>query len=92
MDSHIAYDVKLGHDLRDANNTAYSQAFWLLMSCMVATLVVSGGLGLQLYRSITSGLNFERRVRIVDPLVRFGTPQRQKPWPKGLIAENAADQ
>jgi methyl-accepting chemotaxis protein len=57
MDSHIAYDVKLGHDLRDANNTAYSHAFWLLMSCMVAALVVSGGLGLQLYRLITSGLN-----------------------------------
>jgi methyl-accepting chemotaxis protein len=57
IDSHIAYNVKLGHDLRDANNTAYSQAVWLLMSCMVAALVVSGGLGLQLYRLITSGLN-----------------------------------
>jgi methyl-accepting chemotaxis protein len=57
MDSHIAYNVKLGHDLRDANNTAYSQALWLLMSCMVAALLMSGGLGLQLYRLITSGLN-----------------------------------
>ena len=57
IDNHIAHNVKLGHDLRDANNTAYSQAFWLLMSCMVAALVVSGGLGLQLYRLITSGLN-----------------------------------
>jgi methyl-accepting chemotaxis protein len=53
----IAYNVQLDHDLRDANNTAYSQAFWLLMSCMVAALVVSGGLGLQLYGLITSGLN-----------------------------------
>jgi methyl-accepting chemotaxis protein len=61
MDSHIAYNVKLGHDLRDANNTAYSQAFWLLMSCMVVALVVSGGLGLQLYCLITSGLNSIQR-------------------------------
>jgi hypothetical protein len=38
------------------------------------------------------GALVERRVRIVDPLVPFGSPQRQKPWPKGLIAENAANQ
>jgi methyl-accepting chemotaxis protein len=57
LDSHIAYDVKLGHDQRDANNSAYSEAVWLLMSCMIAALVVSGALGLQLYRLITSGLN-----------------------------------
>jgi methyl-accepting chemotaxis protein len=57
IDNHIAYNVKLGHDLSDANNRAYSQAFWLLVSCIVVALVASGGLGGQLYRSITSGLN-----------------------------------
>jgi len=57
LDRQIAYNLKLSNDLRDQNNAAYSQAFWLLMSCMVAALVVAGGLGLQLYRLITSGLN-----------------------------------
>jgi methyl-accepting chemotaxis protein len=57
LDTHVAYKVKLGHDLRDLNNTAYSQAFWVLVSCMVVALAVSGGLGLQLYRLITAGLN-----------------------------------
>jgi methyl-accepting chemotaxis protein len=57
LDTHVAYNVKLGHDLRDSNNTAYSQAFWVLVSCMVVALAVSGGLGLQLYRLITAGLN-----------------------------------
>ncbi|WNC93534.1 methyl-accepting chemotaxis protein [Paraburkholderia sp. FT54] len=56
LESHIAYNNKLGEDLRDANNAAYAQAFWLLVSCVVAALVVSGGLGIQLYRAITSGL------------------------------------
>ncbi|MGF6780315.1 hypothetical protein [Paraburkholderia sp. GAS334] len=55
--SHVAYNVKLGHDLRDQNNAPYSQAFWLLMACIAVAVVVSGGLGLQLYRSVTSGLN-----------------------------------
>jgi len=57
IDSHIAYNVKLGHDMSDANNEAYSRALWLLVSCIALALVVSGGLGIQLYRSITSGLN-----------------------------------
>ena len=57
LDSHVAYNVKLGNDLRDANNAGYAQAFWLLVSCMAVTLLVSGGMGVQLYRSMTSGLN-----------------------------------
>ncbi|CAB3805853.1 methyl-accepting chemotaxis protein [Pararobbsia alpina] len=57
LDDQIVYDQKLGTDLGDANNAAYAQAFWLLVSCMVVALAVSGGLGLQLYRLITAGLN-----------------------------------
>jgi methyl-accepting chemotaxis protein len=58
LDSQIAYNNKLGSDLRAANNRAYAQAFWLLVGCMVTALVVCGGLGVQLYRSITAGLNY----------------------------------
>jgi methyl-accepting chemotaxis protein len=57
IDNHVAYNVKLVHDLDDANNEAYSRAFWLLGSCIVLALVVSGGSGFHLYRSITSGLS-----------------------------------
>ncbi len=57
MNNQIAYNQKLGNDLREANSAAYSQALWLLSSCIVIALVVSGGLGFQLYRSINSGLN-----------------------------------
>jgi methyl-accepting chemotaxis protein len=57
LETHTAYNVKLGHDVRDANDAAYAKAFWLLVSCMVVALAVSGGLGLQLYRMITAGLN-----------------------------------
>jgi len=57
VDTQLGYNYKLSHDLREANNAAYAQAFWLLVSCMVAALVVSGGLGFQLYRLMTAGLN-----------------------------------
>jgi methyl-accepting chemotaxis protein len=57
LDSQIAYNDKLSHDLRDANNAAYEQAFWVLTSCIVAALLVSGALGVQLYRLMSSGLN-----------------------------------
>ncbi len=57
IDSQIAYNDKLGHDLSDANDEAYSRAFCLLVSCITLALLVSGGSGVQLYRSITSGLN-----------------------------------
>jgi methyl-accepting chemotaxis protein len=57
LETQTAYNIKLGHDVRDANNAAYAKAFWLLVSCMVVALAVSGGLGLQLYRLITAGLN-----------------------------------
>jgi methyl-accepting chemotaxis protein len=57
MDSHIAYNVKLGHEMSAEDNQAYSHALWLLVGAIALALVVSGGLGVQLYRSITSGLN-----------------------------------
>jgi methyl-accepting chemotaxis protein len=67
LDSHVAYNDKLGSDLRDTNNAAYRQAFWLVLSCMAAALAISGGLGFQLYRSITSGLNnIQRTLRHVS--------------------------
>ncbi|MCP2091849.1 UNVERIFIED_ORG: methyl-accepting chemotaxis protein [Paraburkholderia sediminicola] len=57
VENHIAYNDKLSHDLGDANNKAYSRAFWLLISCTTLALMASGGLGFQLYHSITSRLN-----------------------------------
>jgi methyl-accepting chemotaxis protein len=67
LDTQIAHRVKLGHELRNANNAAYSQAFWLLLICMAVALVVSGGLGIQLYRSITAGLdNLKRTLQQVS--------------------------
>jgi methyl-accepting chemotaxis protein len=61
VNKHIAYDIKLGNDMREANNAAHAQALWLLSSCMVLALVVSGGLGFRLYRSINSGLSSLQR-------------------------------
>ncbi len=54
---HVEYNYKLSQGLRDENNSAYTQAFWLLIGCIVATLALIGGTGFQLYRLITSGLN-----------------------------------
>ncbi|SFU25909.1 methyl-accepting chemotaxis protein [Paraburkholderia aspalathi] len=54
---HVEYNNKLSQGVRDENNVAYSQAFWLLISSILAALVVSGGSGIQLYRLITAGLN-----------------------------------
>ncbi|MGF6505813.1 methyl-accepting chemotaxis protein [Paraburkholderia sp. 32] len=57
LNSHIDYNRKLSNDLRAANDDAYSQALWLLLSCIALALLVSGTMGLRLYRSINSGLN-----------------------------------
>jgi methyl-accepting chemotaxis protein len=57
FDNHIAYNAKLSRDLRVANSSAYTQACWLLATCMGAVLLLCGGLGVQLYRLIASGLN-----------------------------------
>ncbi len=57
IDRHITYNNKLSQDLRNANDTAYTKAFWLLVVCMIVALAVSGILGVQLYRLIASGLN-----------------------------------
>jgi methyl-accepting chemotaxis protein len=61
VNTQIDYNNKLSEDLRAANSAAYAQAFWVLVSCIVAALVVSGALGVQLYRSISSGLNSIQR-------------------------------
>ena len=57
LDSQIAYNKKLGEDLRAVNDGAYAQAFWLLASAMVLVLLVAGGMGIQLYQLISTGLN-----------------------------------
>jgi methyl-accepting chemotaxis protein len=57
IESHIVYNVKLDRDLRDENDAAYSQAFGLLVACMVAAVAAPAGFGLRLYNSITSRLN-----------------------------------
>ena len=59
--SHVEYNEKLGHDLRADNDAAYTQAFWMLFTCMVAVLVLAGGMGAQPYRIITVGLNSIQR-------------------------------
>jgi methyl-accepting chemotaxis protein len=61
LERHIAYNDKLSQDVRDANNATYTKAFWILGTCMIATLVVSGLLGMQLYRLIASGLSSIQR-------------------------------
>jgi methyl-accepting chemotaxis protein len=67
LDRHIAYNDKLSQDVRDTNDAAYRKAFWILVTCMIVTLVVSGSLGAQLYRLITSGLgNIQRSMHHVS--------------------------
>lgn len=57
LDRHVEYNNKLSNDLRTENNSAYAQAFWLLAIATLAALVLASGMGVQLYRLITSGLN-----------------------------------
>jgi len=61
VDRHIAYKNKLSMNLREANDTAYTKAFWVLVCFMVTAVAVSAALGLQLYRLIASGLNNMQR-------------------------------
>jgi methyl-accepting chemotaxis protein len=56
IDRHIAYNVKLGHDLRIADNEAFERAVWVLVSFVGFALTVSGILGFGLYVSINTGL------------------------------------
>jgi methyl-accepting chemotaxis protein len=56
IDRHIDYNLKLSQDLRNANNTAYTWAFWLLVTSIVAAIVLTGAQGAHIYRLINSGL------------------------------------
>jgi methyl-accepting chemotaxis protein len=56
IDRHIDYNLKLGQDLRNANNTAYTWAFWLLVTSILAATVLTGAQGAHIYRLINSGL------------------------------------
>ncbi|MEQ0777446.1 methyl-accepting chemotaxis protein [Paraburkholderia tropica] len=56
LSDHIEYNVRLSHDLGGRNNADYSQALWLLLACMAVGGIMSGGQGVMLYRSMTSGL------------------------------------
>ncbi|MEJ0002838.1 MAG: methyl-accepting chemotaxis protein [Pararobbsia sp.] len=57
LDRHIEYNNSIVRDIRTFNNAAYTHAFWLLVGCVLATLVVSGFMGVQLFRLIRSGLS-----------------------------------
>jgi methyl-accepting chemotaxis protein len=67
LEKQIAYKKKLSQDIRHANNAAYTQAFWLLLSCILAAIVASGSLGRRLRRLISSGLdNIQNTLRHVS--------------------------
>jgi len=57
FDKHADYNSKLGSEIRQANNTAYTRAFWLLVSGIAFVLIVTGASGIHLYRLINSGLS-----------------------------------
>jgi len=57
INNHIEYNNKLSRDLREQNNTAYTQALWVLISCIAVAVAIIASFGAQLYRLITSGLN-----------------------------------
>ena len=45
FDNHNEYNDKLSHDIREANNAASSNTFWLMASCIAIAVVLSGFLG-----------------------------------------------
>ena len=56
IDRHIDYNLKLGRDLRNANNAAYTWAFWFMVTGIVAAISLTGIQGANIYRLINSGL------------------------------------
>ncbi|MFM0283818.1 methyl-accepting chemotaxis protein [Paraburkholderia sediminicola] len=54
---HVEHNNELSQRLRDENNLAYIHALWLLVGGIVTAVLVCGGSGFQLYRSVTSWLN-----------------------------------
>jgi methyl-accepting chemotaxis protein len=59
FDRHNGYNEQLSHDIRDANNAATSNAFWLMLACMTIAMVLSAGLGLLLLRALVRALGAE---------------------------------
>ena len=61
IDNHIAYNDTLSHAIRATNDSDYTQAFWLLVTTIIAVLIVAGGLGVHLYQLVTKGLSHVQR-------------------------------
>ena len=59
FDRHVEYNNKLSHDLRDENNTSFSQALWMRLAGIVIAVVLSGGLGVLLLRALMRALGAE---------------------------------
>jgi methyl-accepting chemotaxis protein len=59
LDSHKEYKEKLSHDVREENNAASSNAFWLMVSCIVMAVILSTGLGVLLLRTLMRALGAE---------------------------------
>jgi len=59
FDNHNVYNEKLSHDLHDTNNAASSNAFSLILSCIVIAVVLSAGLGVLLLRTLMRALGAE---------------------------------
>ena len=59
FDSHNEYNQKLSHDIREANNAASSNAFSLMLSCIVIAVMLSAGLGVLLLRTLMRALGAE---------------------------------
>jgi methyl-accepting chemotaxis protein len=56
---HNEYNDKLSHDIREENNTASSNAFSLMVSCIVIAVLLSAGLGVLLLRALMRALGAE---------------------------------
>jgi methyl-accepting chemotaxis protein-1 (serine sensor receptor) len=59
FDNHNEYNQKLSHDIRESNNAASSNAFSLMLSCIVIAVVLSGFLGVLLLRTLMRALGAE---------------------------------
>ena len=57
LDDHIAYNVKVGSDVRDRNSSAYTLAFRLMLAVTIVALLISAALAAQLFGIIRGGLS-----------------------------------
>jgi methyl-accepting chemotaxis protein len=56
LNTQVAYNMKLSEQTRAANNDAYTAMFRVLVFIVIAAFLIAGGLGVQLYRIIKTGL------------------------------------